>query len=47
MENGLELVDFVFSLSTFLGGVDTNDVTNNPWRPSVNLNGIPTEFNID
>lgn len=31
----------------FLGGVDTHDATSNPWRLSLLLNGVPTEFDID
>lgn len=31
----------------FLGGVDSQDTANNPWRLSLLLNDTPTEFNID
>ena len=31
----------------FLGVVDANTVSNNPWRLTVNLNGVETEFDID
>ena len=31
----------------FLGVIDANNVTNNPWRLSVSLSGLPTEFDID
>ena len=35
------------SIDTFLGGVDTEDTTNNPWRLTLLLNGTPTDFKID
>lgn len=31
----------------FLGGVDSQNAANNPWRLSLLLNDTPTEFNID
>ena len=34
-------------IDTFLGGVDTEDTTNNPWRLTLLLNGTPTDFEID
>ena len=34
-------------LEPFLGGVDSNNLTNNPWRLSISLNSVPVEFDID
>ena len=31
----------------FLGGLNSNEITNNPWRLTIDLNEVPTEFDID
>ena len=43
----MELHEDAKKTNKFLRGLDSNEITNNPWRLTIDLNEVPTEFDID